>query len=92
MSKSKRCFTCNKNKFAILYPINNRPYQIKSALGKCFNCRLCETKIAINKKKYVKYTEGKYIVFTFKPTIFNIIYYYLYGKEKEEEKDYKGTK
>lgn len=82
MFKSKKCFNCNKNKFSFLYPDNNRPYKIKGSLDKGFNCKLCETKKVISNKKYVKYIEGKYTVFSFKPTLFNIIYFYLYDKDK----------
>lgn len=75
MWKSKRCFTCNKNKFSYNYPVNNRKYQIKSALGKCFNCRLCEVKLAIKRKKYVIFTD-KFEVIPFTPTLLNIIKLY----------------
>jgi hypothetical protein len=58
--KFKKCYTCKRKLPRIMYSINTSKYQRESALGVCYNCRLCCYKQAIKWKGYITKIDNKF--------------------------------
>lgn len=57
----KYCRTCGKNRPMYLYHKDDSKYQIKSAMGKCIECRRCAYKRIKEDKGIMQRIDNKFV-------------------------------
>ena len=58
--KGKRCYKCNKWYPLFMFKKDNRKFQLKIALGKVRNCRVCVWKDSSDNKAVVRWQDGRF--------------------------------